>query len=115
MQLSSVIKSTTVGWIVKLTQSRITKVRMAAWNVINVYLDENVIEMFPSLVETAFGLVRQINEAVGVQTLGFIFLQKLVEILRKQSIEGIESTQLENLGLSRKSFIGMAFEKSRFG
>lgn len=82
--LSSILKSTTVGWIVRLLESRSAELRIRAWNTVVKFQDANMIEMFPSLTDQAMMLVKEPCEFVGVKSLGFTFLSKLCSLLRNQ-------------------------------
>lgn len=80
---TKILKSTTIGWIVRLTTCRSTEVRMLSWNVLTGYIDDETLEMFPSLVDAAIQIVNSVVAAVGEKVLVFAFLTKVAGILRR--------------------------------
>jgi hypothetical protein len=76
------LKTSTIAWIVSLLDHRCVKVRMICWNIVINYMDSNLLELFPSLVESSLATLGLINEATGVLTLCFYFLFKVARIVR---------------------------------
>ena len=107
-----VLKSTTVGWIVRLTGSRLTRLRMLAWNVLVNYVDEATLEMFPSLVDSGVALVGRVTEAVGVHCFGFSLLTKVAILLRKFGSVGGYHQEAPPL-FTKKSFINLILDRGK--
>jgi hypothetical protein len=82
VRLPVVLKTTTVAWIVSLLDHRLTSIRLLSWNIISNYLDANLLDMFPSLVENAIANLSLVNEATGVLTLLLFFLTKVAMMIR---------------------------------
>ena len=78
----AVLKSSTLGWILKLLESRVSKIRMKAWSVVCNMIDEHILEMFPSLVDSTLKTVGDPCETVAIKSLAVSLLTKLAKMLK---------------------------------
>ena len=102
-QPSHAFKTTTVAWIVSLLDHRSVRVRMMCWNILSLYLDSNLLDIFPTLVENCVSTINLINESTGVLALCYSFLSKVCKIVRASDTIGSEinenNTQQHDIGI----------------
>lgn len=82
---SNVMKVSTIGWLLRMTEDRETKVRVLAWNQLANVLDKNSLMNYGSSIDTALNVVYSPNEAYSVVIASIHFLNNVLSITASES------------------------------
>ena len=101
---ANIIKTSSLGWFIKLTENRETEIRIKTWKLLTILLNKDILRNYPSCVDTALNVIYSPNEAFGVIMASEDFLSKVLELYTEiADIDYRDITKLDDMkGITNK-------------
>lgn len=80
---SNLFKASTIGWILKYSESRLIQVRALSYNIILLILNERVLSHYQSIINQTLNVIYSPNESYCVIVLAMKVLSKAISILEE--------------------------------